>query len=305
MNKTETKIWRIIDIINWGTEFFKSKSFMSDSNGNEARTTIELILCHVLKCRRIDLYIDFERPLSKNELEEIKTLIKRRLKREPLQYILGETEFMGLKFKLTPDVLIPRPETEILVEKAIETIKKDFAEKSLIKVLDIGTGSGNIAISLAKFLGEKVYVIGIDISEKAIEVANENAKLNNVKNVQFIQFDFFNDELTKKFANQFDVIVSNPPYISSEEIQNLQDEIKNYEPMIALTDGADGLRFFRRIASVSKDLICDHGFVLVEMSYNQSEKVKKIFVENGFNEIEIFKDYLGIERVAKIKVEKL
>ncbi|CUT01781.1 peptide chain release factor N(5)-glutamine methyltransferase [Candidatus Chrysopegis kryptomonas] len=302
---TETKIWRIIDIINWGTEFFKSKGITHNSNGNEARTTIELILCHVLKCRRIDLYIDFERPLSKNELEEIKTLIKRRLKREPLQYILGKTEFMGLEFKLTPDVLIPRPETEILVEKTIETIKKEFAQKNLVKVLDIGTGSGNIAISLAKFLGEKVYIVGIDISEKAIEVANENAKLNKVENVKFLAFDLFSDEFNEKFKNQFDIIVSNPPYISIEEVQTLQDEIKNYEPWIAITDGADGLNFFRRISNIAKNLIFERGFVLVEMAYNQSEKVREIFTKAGFKEIEFFKDYLGIERVAKIKVEKL
>ncbi len=305
MNKTETKIWRIIDIINWGTEFFKSKGLANNLNGNEARTTIELILCHVLKCKRIDLYIDFEKPLSKNELEEIKILIKRRLKREPLQYILGKTEFMGLEFKLTPDVLIPRPETEILVEKTIETIKKEFAQKNLIKVLDIGTGSGNIAISLAKFLGEKVYIFGIDISEKAIELANENAKLNKVENVKFLALDLFSDEFNEKFKNQFDIIVSNPPYISIDEVQTLQDEIKNYEPWIAITDGADGLKFFRRISSIAKDLIFEHGFVLVEMAYNQSEKVREIFTNAGFKEIEFFKDYLGIERVAKIKVEKL
>jgi len=296
-NKTETKTWRIIDIINWGTEYFKSKGI------DESRLTIELMLCHVLNCKRVDLYINFEKPLAKKELEELRGLITRRVKREPLQYIIGKAEFMGLEFKLTPNVLIPRPETEILVEKAIETIKKEFPNTP-VKVLDIGTGSGNIAISLAKFLKDKVFVVGIDISEGIIKVANENAILNDVKNVQFIQFDLFDEKFASKFKNQFDIIVSNPPYVAIDEFESLQDEIKNFEPKIAITNGANGLSFYKRIADVGREIISNVGFIFVEMAYGQSEKVKKIFNDIGCNQIEIFNDYLGIERVAKIKVEK-
>ncbi len=295
----EIKTWRIIDIINWGNNYLKSKGI------DEARLTIELMLCHVLKCKRVDLYIDFERPLTKVELEELRNLLKRRLKKEPLQYIIGKTEFMGLEFKITPDVLIPRPETEILVEKTIETIKKELCEKNKVKILDIGTGSGNIAISIAKFLGEKVHIVGIDLSSEAIKIAQENANLNKVENVDFICFDFFDPDFVSKFKNQFDLLVSNPPYISADEVNTLQDEIKNFEPRIAITDEADGLSFFRRIAELGKEIINESGFIFVEMSYNQSEKVKEIFKKAEYDKIEIFKDYLGIERVAKIKVEKL
>lgn len=299
MAETQTKPWRIIDIINWGSQYLKSKGI------DEARLTIELMLCHVLKCKRVDLYIDFERPLTKSELEELRNIIKRRLKREPLQYIIGKTEFMGLEFKINPDVLIPRPETEILVEKTIETIKKEFPSETTVKVLDIGTGSGNIAVSIAKFLGEKVKVIGIDLSDKAIQIARENAKLNNVENVEFIRLDFFDANFEKEFQNQFDIVVSNPPYISTEEFETLQDEIKNYEPRIALTDESDGLTFFRRLADLGRKIISKRGFILAEMAYNQAEKVKSIFKNSGYEEIETFKDYLGFERVIKIKVQKL
>jgi release factor glutamine methyltransferase len=296
MSETQIKSWRIIDIINWGSQYLKSKGI------DEARLTIELMLCHVLKCRRIDLYIDFERPLTKSELEELRNIIKRRLKREPLQYIIGKTEFMGLEFKISPDVLIPRPETEILVEKTIETIKKEFPNKTIVKVLDIGAGSGNISISIAKFLGEKVKVLGIDLSDKAIQIAEENAKLNNVENVEFMCFDFFDADFENKFQNQFDIIVSNPPYISKEEFETLQEEIKNHEPRIALTDESDGLTFFRRLADLGKKIISNRGFILAEMAYNQAEKVKEIFKNTGYKEIETFKDYIGFERVIKIKV---
>ncbi len=299
MAETKIKSWRIIDIINWGSQYLKSKGI------DEARLTIELMLCHILKCRRIDLYIDFERPLTKTELEELRNIIKRRIKKEPLQYIIGKTEFMGLEFKINPDVLIPRPETEILVEKTIETIKKEFPDKTIVKVLDIGTGSGNIAISIAKFLGEKVQVLGIDLSGKAIQTAEENAKLNNVENVKFICFDLFDADFENKFKNQFDIVVSNPPYIPTEEFETLQDEIKNYEPRIALTDEADGLSFYRRLADLSRKIISNRGFILSEIAYNQAEKVKEFFKRAGYEEIKTFKDYLGFERVIKIKVQKL
>lgn len=296
MNETEIKNWRIIDIINWGTQYFKLKGI------DEARLTIELMLCHILKCKRVDLYVNFEKPLTKSELENLKELIKRRLRREPLQYIIGKTEFMGLEFKLTPAVLIPRPETEILVERALETLKKEFADRKTPKVLDIGTGSGNIAISLAKFLGDKITVIGIDISKEAIELAKENAQLNGVKNVEFIQLDLFDQKLINEFKKQFDLIVSNPPYIAVDEIENLQDEIKKFEPRHAITDGANGLSFYKRIAKIGKELINETGFILVEIAYGQAENVKKIFTDADYGQIEIFKDYLGIERVIKIKV---
>jgi release factor glutamine methyltransferase len=297
MTQTETKTWRIIDIINWGTQYLKSKGI------DEARLTIELMLCHILNCKRVDLYVDFERPLSKSELEKLSAMIKRRLKREPLQYILGKTEFMGFEFKVTPDVLIPRPETEILVEKVIETINKNFTAFEVVKVLDVGTGSGNIAISIAKILGDRVSITGVDVSEKAIEIAKENAIHNDAKNINFAIADIFDDNFVDQIRKKFNILVSNPPYVSTDEIDKLQEEVKSHEPMIALTDGSDGLNFYRRIAKVGKEIIFGDGYIFVEMAYGQSEKVVEIFKSEGYEKIEIFKDYLGIERVAKIKSE--
>ncbi|MCS7228420.1 MAG: peptide chain release factor N(5)-glutamine methyltransferase [Candidatus Kryptonium sp.] len=298
MNEIGTRTWRIIDIINWGTNYFKQKGI------DEARLTIELLLCHVLKCKRVDLYVNFDKPLTKGELEILRELIKRRLKKEPIQYIIGKTEFMGLEFKLTNAVFIPRPETEILVERVIETVKENFKDKGKINILDIGTGSGNIAISLAKFLGDRVDVVGIDVSDEAIEIATENANLNKVNNVKFVRFDLFDENFVYEFKGQFDIVVSNPPYISLDEVEKLQDEIKIFEPRIAITDGADGLSFYDRIAKSGREIVRDVGFIFVEMAYGQFEHVRKIFIERGYEQVEVFKDYLGIERVAKIKVEK-
>lgn len=298
MGEIEIKNWRIIDLIRLGTEYFKLKGI------DEARLTIELMLCHVLKCRRVDLYVNFEKPLTKSEVEELRKMMRRRLLKEPLQYIIGKTEFMGLEFKLSPAVLIPRPETEFLVEKAIEILKKDLADRQSLKVLDIGTGSGNIAISLAKLIGDKISVVGIDISKEAIEISTENAKLNVVKNVEFIQFDLFSDKFVSEFENKFDLVVSNPPYIAVDEVENLQDEIKVFEPRHAITDGADGLSFYRRIAQIGKKIAKQNAFILLEIAYGKSEDVKKIFAQEDYKQIEVFKDYLGIERVVKIKIEK-
>jgi release factor glutamine methyltransferase len=282
----------VIDIINWGKEYFKNRGL------DDGRLTIELMLCHVLNCSKVDLYTDFDKPLSKVELEQLKVLIKRRLRREPLQYIVGKAEFMGLEFKVTPDVLIPRPETEVLVERAIEDIKN---LEGNISVLDIGTGSGNIAISIAKILGDKVSIVGVDISERAIQVASENAVRLKVDNVRFICDDLFDENFVKKFKSQFDVIISNPPYVSISEFSKLQDEIKRFEPLIAVTDGGDGLKFFKRIAKIGGDLLKNSGLIFLEMSYNQSEKVRRIFEVEGYRTIQFFKDYLGIDRVIKIK----
>ncbi|MDD8018416.1 MAG: peptide chain release factor N(5)-glutamine methyltransferase, partial [Bacteroidota bacterium] len=173
VDATAKKVWTILDLINWGTNYFTEKGF------DEARLSVELLIAHVLKLQRIQLYTNFDKPLADEELTALKELIKRRLQHEPLQYITGETEFMGLKFSVDPRVLIPRPETELLVEQVIERTRNTFGGVETVRILDVGSGSGCIAVSLAKLISN-VHVTAIDISKDALEVAKANAERNGV-----------------------------------------------------------------------------------------------------------------------------
>jgi len=280
------KIWSILDLITWGT------SYLNDKGISDARLNIELLLAHVLHLQRIQLYTNFDKPLSEDELALFKELLKRRLSNEPLQYILGETEFMGLKFAVNRDVLIPRPDTEVLVETVMSKMKEAFSDESEIRILEIGTGSGCIAVSLAK-LQSNVRVVALDKSEAAVAVAVENAKRNKVsEKIPFECKDFLtlNENL---ITEKFHCIVSNPPYISNEEYQQLPKEVKDFEPKNALADGNDGLTFYKAIAEKGKSLLLEKGFVAVEHAYNQSEDVQKIFQQNGWKNIQVIKDYGG------------
>jgi release factor glutamine methyltransferase len=288
-NSSTAQTWTILSLINWATEYLREKNF------ENPRLNVELLLSHSLQCSRVQLYTSFEKPLSKDELANFKQLFQRRLQHEPLQYIIGETEFFGLKFLVDKRVLIPRPETEILVEEVINHCKT-FSQNETINILDIGTGSGNIPVTLAKHISN-ANIFSIDISNDALELAKENAKRNEVENkIEFLIDDIF--ILQSKIKNlKFDIIVSNPPYISIEEFETLQPEIKNYEPIIATTDNADGLSFYKRISELGKELLKVNGMVAVEIAYNQSELVKSIFAKANFKNITSRKDYNGIERV--------
>ena len=281
------KIWSILELITWGTSYLGEKGF------SDARLNIELLLAHVLKLQRIQLYTSFDQPLSEDELARFKELLKRRLSNEPLQYILGETEFMGLKFVVDKRVLIPRPDTEVLVETAMNQIKQRFSDESETKILEIGTGSGCIAVSLAK-LAPNTLLTAIDISSDALEVAKENAKRNTVE-ITFLKKDFLSEDIA---AQKFHCIISNPPYISNEEYQQLPKEVKDFEPKTALADGGDGLTFYKAIAQRGKSLVMNNGFVAVEHAYNQSENVKKIFQQSDWKNIQAIKDYGGNFRVV-------
>ena len=246
-------------------------------------------------------------------------MLARRAKGEPLQYIMGYTEFMGLKFKVNKHVLIPRPETELLVEKALEIVKnKDYKG---CKILDMGTGSGNIAISLAKFLPES-KIVAIDISSVALKVAQDNAKLNQVQeSIKFLEAGLFITPLESKPRKtfgllrgkpltgfndlnedlEFDMIISNPPYIASGQISHLAIEVKN-EPRIALDGGIDGLKFYRRIIKESPVYLKKEGILMMEMGYKQSDLIIDIFNEaSKFKIIEVAKDYNQINRIIIAK----
>ena len=270
-----------------------STVYLENKGIESARTNAELLLSHILKCQRLDLYLRFNQPLNEKETNTYRDFIKRRGEFEPYQYIIGEVEFFGLKFFVDENVLIPRQETEILIETILQNIPKE----SEAKILDIGTGSGNIPISLAFNLPQS-KVISIDISLAAIDVAVRNRELHNLKSrIGFLNTDIFNDNL-EKYKSAFDVIVSNPPYIDKNEVKNLQKEITNFEPEVALTDNNDGLDFYREISRKAQNLLKDEGMLFFEIGEGQSKDVKEIMEKNHFRDIKIEKDYLDINRVV-------
>ncbi len=291
LNIEERRIWTVSSLLRWGTDRLKEKEIGSQ------RITIELLLAHVLRCKRLDLYTGLNKPLSQSEVTRFNILLDRRLSREPVHYILGETEFMGLSFVVDGRVLIPRPETEVLVEQAVK-ITQDVAHESPILVLDIGTGCGNVAVGLAKLV-QRVTVTATDVSRAALEVAKINVERHGVGDrVHLMEHDVFGsvDELVR---TPFDMILSNPPYISSEEASALPAEILRFEPREAVLEGGDGLSFYRRIRELAVLLMKKGGWVLVETAYNQGPAVKSIFSDAGFQGVELIRDYDGNDRVVK------
>ncbi len=287
MNK---KIWTIKELILWSYDYFK------DKNIDSPRLTAELLLAKTLQKDRIYLYTNFDKPLTKEELSQYKTLIKRRVAGEPTAYIIGEKEFWSLNFKVDKSTLIPRPETEVLIECILDSINEPSKE---IAILELGTGCGNIAISLAKEL-KNAIIISVDISFNALKIALFNKKKHNLKNVFFLNSNMLDGI---KFNNYFDILVSNPPYIKSSEIEQLQREIKNYEPLSALDGGANGLKFYKTILSNGKDILKTGGELFLEFGdTTQGEEIKKIALENNYNSIEIINDYSNSPRVFHCKV---
>jgi release factor glutamine methyltransferase len=275
----------VLEALNSASNYLQNKGIKS------SRLNAELLLSHVLNCKRLELYLSFDRPLQKSEIDSYRGLLKRRSDFEPLQYIIGKVEFYGLKFEVNKSVLIPRPETELLVEAVIESVGKDES----INILDIGSGSGNISIALAKNI-PSCRVVGLDISEEAIVISKRNAKLNGVDNqLMFVKKNIFNG--IDNFENKFDVIVSNPPYVSIEDFANLDPELRLFEPKIALTDESNGLSFYRTISSLSKTLLKNNGKLFFEIGDAQAEKVKKILMDDNYKNILIKKDYSDIERI--------
>jgi release factor glutamine methyltransferase len=263
----------------------------------------ERLLSHVLQIPRIELYLNFERPLSVEERAGFKRLLLRRVGSEPLQYILGETEFMSLPFLVNDSVLIPRPETELLVEQAVLMFQKKNSAEDTIALLDIGTGSGCIAVSVAKQCSQ-VRVLALDISSAALATAQINAEINGVQDkIEFVNGDILQLLHGPAALGTFDAIVSNPPYVSSDEFKRLPEEIRLFEPADALDDGHDGLTFFRTFSRHISHLMKPGAFFLVEAGEGQADTIKKMFLEN-FSKITIIDDYNGIPRVLSFEQAK-
>ncbi len=290
MSKTHTPL-TILEIINKSTKFFKQKDI------ENPRLNAERLLGALLEIDRVQLYLQHDRLMSKKETELFRDFVRRRAEYEPLQYIIGETEFMGLNFKVTPAVLIPRPETELLIEQIL--LLRDTHSFPNPTAWDIGSGSGCIAVALAHYWPE-CKIIASDVSEDSLSLAEENASLNYVKDkIQFLNHDILIDPVDS--STQADIIVSNPPYVSLEEFENLGDEIRLFEPKIALTDDSEGLTFYERIFSlIENDHRCK--FILVEMSGTQTEKIIRIAEKYNFAGLNVFKDLNNLSRILQIKV---
>ena len=260
---------------------------------DEAELDARYILEYITGLNSAQYFINSEDIIEKDKAEEFFRLIERRSKRIPLSYVIGTRDFFGLTFKVDENVLIPEQETELLVEEVI----KHSEGKS---VLDMCTGSGCIAISIALF-GKPSKVAASDISEKALEVARENAKSIKAGEISFIQGDMF-----ENVTDKFDIRVSNPPYIETGEIDELMPEVRDYIPRLALDGDEDGLKFYRIISKEAVKKLNKNGRIFYEIGYNQSRAVASILLENGFTDVKIMKDYSGLDRIVMAKLsEKL
>jgi len=288
VTRESQKIWRVIDILKWGETYF------SESNFANPRREIEVLVQELLNCKRFDLYLRFEEPLTKSQLATLRGWVKRRKDHEPAQYIIGKAGFYNIELNINSDVLIPRPESEVLVDQVLRHVSKS----DKLSILDIGTGSGCIALAIAHEL-PNTKIISIDNSEKAIELAKSNAQHLQLNNVGFQCVDV----LSEKIDKQFDVVVSNPPYIPKSEINELMPEVSDFEPHSALTDNADGLIFYRRFIEISNIILKAGGWFFVEVGLGEHPKlVKDLFNNDKFNKVELIKDLNGDDRVLAAKM---
>ena len=274
-------------ILNWTKQYFEAKGV------ENPRLDAEVLLCAVLKCQRITLYVDFERPLSEEELATYREYVRRRGNFEPLAYILGERAFMRNTFKVNKATLVPRPETELLVESLLR-IAPLLKREGDVKILDIGTGSGAIIVSLLDYL-PNAKGVGVDISVDALIVAKENSeKIGVTGRIGFVRSDVFSKLPLEK---KFDIIVSNPPYIPAGDIAGLDKDVQQ-EPRGALDGGADGLDFYRRITAEAMDHMAEEGVLAFEIGIGQAAAVQQLCLDAGFVKTAVRKDYAGIERMV-------
>ncbi len=273
--------WTVLKILQWTADYFADKEIDS------ARLEAELLLAATLGLDRVGLYVNFERPLDAVELSAFRERVQRRAQREPIQYILGETEFWSLIFNVGPEVLVPRADTEVLVEESLARIKGSA------RVLDVGTGSGAIAIALAHEKPE-ILVTALDCSQPALDVARTNAQRNGVVD----RVTCLLGDLASLPTGPFEMIVSNPPYIPSGDWQKLMPEVRDYEPRLALDGGDDGLQAYRQLAVQAGRVLVPGGWLLVEVGIGQAADVSALFKAAGLTEIGQRDDYAGIARVV-------
>ena len=285
----------VLELLNWSTNYLK------DHQIENPRVNSELLLARSLNLSREGLYTHLHGQLKEREKEEWERLVQRRISGEPLQYILEHQEFWSIDFKVDSRVLIPRPETELLVEQSLLILSQTPFKKTP-SVLEIGTGSGAIAIALAKEV-KNIFLVATDISRDALGLAKENARSAGVqRQIEFVNGDLFGPLRPSKERGPFDLILSNPPYIIRPEIGALAKEVRDYEPIIALDGGEDGLEFYRRLISQAPFYLREGRWLLLEVGQGQGEKVAEQIERNGtFLKPQILPDLSGIERVVKVQ----
>jgi release factor glutamine methyltransferase len=280
--------WTVKELLAWTTNFLRGKGVEA------ARLEAQILLAHVLGCSKIDLMVRYDEQPTEAQRARFRELVRRRVEHWPVAYLIGRREFYLLSFEVTPAVLIPRPETETLVLAALDHLKG----KPAASVLDLGTGSGCVAVSLAH-RAKGISVTAVDVSPDALDVAKRNATAHGVADrVRFLPGDLF---APLQAGAAFDLIVSNPPYVTPAELAGLAPEVRDHEPRLALDGGPDGLNFYRRIAAAAGRFLAPGGAVLVEIGATQEAAVRSAFAAAGFAAGPALKDAAGLPRVVTAK----
>jgi release factor glutamine methyltransferase len=275
----------------------KSEEFLAKKQVSEPKLSAQHILAHVLGLGRMDLYLQFDRPLKEIELEKIRPLLARRAKHEPLQYLIGHTGFRKLNIKCDPRALIPRPETEQLIDLALESLK----DKTNPTIIEMGVGTGAILLSLACEFGALSTMIGVDISALALQLAQENHQKNHITQpVTWLESDLWSHPQLHKV--RFDLLVSNPPYIDSKVMQSLQPDVRLFEPHLALDGGKEGMELIERMLSHPVIAANKGSTILLESGYDHKQAIEVLCQKLGFSSCEILKDFDGHWRFARIVI---
>lgn len=276
----------------------RSDQFLAERGIESSRLDVEVLMADLLDMERINLYVKYDYPLKSNEIDTYREMIKKRAQRVPVAYITEKKEFMSLEFKVKEGVLIPRPDTENLVEAVIEYCRQNELQSP--QIIDVGTGSGAIAVSLAHYLSE-AKVVGVDLSAQALKVARQNMEKHELSERMSILKSDLLAEFIKREINGIDIIVSNPPYISEAEMEELPPEVKK-EPKTALEAGEDGLDYYRRLIPEAEKVLKNGGKIFLEIGYQQAEAVSNLFGEN-WSQIEVKKDYSENDRIVSAVFE--
>jgi release factor glutamine methyltransferase len=286
--------WTIQKLLNWIIDYFTTKAIDSP------RLCAELLLCHVLTMKRIELYTHFDNIVTAQQLKLLHSLVKRAGENEPVQYLVGKTEFYSLELDICKGCLIPRPETELLVERAIDFLRSRGETNQL--VCDICTGSGCIAVAIAKNY-PSARITATDICNDALKIAAGNVKKYHLeKQIELLQGDLFDPIVPQLDSGKFDLIVCNPPYVSAAEYEKLDRNVKDYEPKLALFAGIDGLDIYRRICEKVDDFLKPNAALILEIGYNQGLAVRELLEQAGcFAEIKIEKDLSNNDRIVTAK----
>lgn len=294
MNERE---WTLLELLNAARDYLSRKEI------ENARGDAEALLGKVIGLPRVQLYVQHDRPMRREEIVNYRTLLARRAQREPLQLLLGSVEFLDTVIQVVPGLLIPRPETEELAELAVKTAR-GFEKTYTLRILDIGTGTGCLAIALAKHIaGARVDAVDLDF--EAVKCATANAERNGISDrVNVITADLFSPHFLSKVRPPYDIVTSNPPYVREDEFDSLPPEVKLYESRHTLTAGADGLNFYRRIADLISALMTSRGILLLEIGAAQGESVRRI-LSAAAHEVTVGKDLAGHDRFAIARLPKV